>query len=431
MIDPTPRPARMAGLLAINDRTPPILQKVPVPPRQAPVIPIRPQPLGERLREGVFSAVGGGYDGNLTLEQNQKARQNAMLMAGLQVLQANEQGISPLTAIAQGLVTGRQTGDAERQVMYHATQEERLKQALTDPETLAMLSPQQRRLVQILPPMEATKMLTEILTAPAPTPVSLGANEKLIDPTTGQEVASNMIAADPTERLPGEFLAHLTALPEGANGYFALPPEGRLQVLEQYYKEKERVARAGAPVTTISQQVQEQTATGVTEIAIGDYQKIVENAGTAQNKLGNLATMSALLDGGMTTGRMEALTEPMRGYAASIGIGDAENLSQQELFKAISNRLALQARGSGEMAGAMSDRDIQFLQRMVPRLDSTPQGNRLMIDLATRQAQREIQLQNIANQYIAEHGTLDHKWLQYKNEWIQANPLFGDLQAPF
>lgn len=408
--------------LAIPNRPLPFPDPVTVPnrPRIAPT-----QAAGApSIMDAIGQIFSGQDDPNLSPEQNAQARKQAMLNAGLQMLAMSSQGVPTVGVLAQGAMAGQQFGAGAREQTYAATQAERLQQALSDPELLAMLTPQQQRLFRLLPPQEATRLLAEILTAPGPESKVVGEGGALVGPN-GELLYQNARAADLMDGLPQGFIARISA---SGIDYASATPEEKTALLEQWLRDQERGNSAGA--TRINLNTGAQTAEGVTQIALKDYETVSTNATTAQGKLNNLAAMEAMLDAGMTTGRLDNLLTPLRGYAASLGI-DAGDLSQEQLFGSISNRLALQARGAGEMPGPMSDRDIQFLQNMVPQIANTVEGNRLLIDVLARQAQREIDLLQLANQYIAEHGTLDHLWLQYKNEWMRNNPLFDDMRTGF
>jgi hypothetical protein len=65
----------------------------------------------QRIGTGFGQAVGGQDDPRLSGQQNEAARRQAMLMAGLQTIIGSQQpGASSLAAVAQGLMTGQQTG---------------------------------------------------------------------------------------------------------------------------------------------------------------------------------------------------------------------------------------------------------------------------------------------------------------------------------
>lgn len=155
------------GVLS-NPAAPPIN----VQPLAGPDV-VRGLPTGlDRLRSalgsGLSTVFAGAADPRLSKEENDRARKMALIQGGLAMMAASGPSATPVN-LAQILAAGAQTGQAagaeERERVYMTTQEERIRQALADPALLGMLTPEQQRLLHLLPPQEATKLLTELLTA--------------------------------------------------------------------------------------------------------------------------------------------------------------------------------------------------------------------------------------------------------------------------
>ena len=158
-----------------------------------------------------------------------------------------------------------------------------------------------------------------------------------------------------------------------------------------------------------------------------NYETVMEDALRAEDQIGSLDAMERLLDSGAATGGWEEMSMPVRQAATDIFGLDPEKLARQETFQAFANRLALEAKGN--MTGQMSDRDIIFLQRQVPSLANTPEGNQLLIDVMRRLAKRKIELADLADEYYAENGSLTG-WRKHRSDWVKANPVFGDFLDP-
>ncbi|MBN9321363.1 MAG: hypothetical protein J0H24_04510, partial [Delftia acidovorans] len=94
----------------------------------------------------------------------------------------------------------------------------------------------------------------------------------------------------------------------------------------------------------------------------------------------------------------------------------------------LSGEIALELRnpsGGAGMPGAMSDADRQFLQNMVPGLQTTPQGRTLMLDTAKRLAQRDIDVARLAREYRRRNGQIDEGFYEELARFSEANPLFS------
>jgi len=149
-----------------------------------------------------------------------------------------------------------------------------------------------------------------------------------------------------------------------------------------------------------------------------------------QYKKINLAAMTAYSMLDMLDLAEQAL---LRKLGAALGIpGDPAKLSGGELLLSIQNKMALMMRspdaGMG-MPGALSDRDIQFLQDAQIGIDRSPEGNRRMLAAARLMEKRKIELARLAAEYIAEHDQLDTGFEQAVREYANANPLFPTRQA--
>jgi hypothetical protein len=83
--------------------------------------------------------------------------------------------------------------------------------------------------------------------------------------------------------------------------------------------------------------------------------------------------------------------------------------------------------GGAGMPGAMSDSDREFLKATVPGLGRTPEGNVQIIDYMTRIEQRNMDVANLAQTYMAQNGgRLDYKFFNQLADWSKANPLFPE-----
>jgi len=389
-----------------------------------------------RVGTGLQSLFTGPDDPNLSPEQNESAKRQAMVQAGLASLMASGPNPVPTSfaqVLAQSALSGRAAGSQLRQQSGQANVQGEIAAAMgsgngeMDPTAL-------RRVLQKLISIgdfEGAAKVNDLLKQFSPTAASLqvtrptdsGSYQVTGTPDQVNAVLPTLPAATvPTpeqESLPADLRATIWAMGLDPD---TLTPEQRQTAMAQY----ENLRRAGG--TSISVNTGEQTARGVTDIALDDYRTLTTRAGEARSRLNSLAVMKSLLDSGMPTGSLDSLTMPLRGLATSLGMGNVEQMGQQELFNALSNQMALLMKEG--MTGPMSDRDIIFLQAQVPQLRNTPAGNRMLVEILSRTAQRQIELQNEANRYIAQNGALDHRWFQHQDSWGRSRPLFDDINQP-
>lgn len=355
----------------------------------------------------------GPQDPNLTAQQNAEADKQAMLQAGLMGLMASRSGPGMpapglMQILAQGAMAGQQAGQQARQGMsIHA--------AVEDPSL--PLSEHQRAVLRSLPPSMAAQALTQMMSAGGGKPQVVAPGSALVTPG-GREVYRNPKAAG-GEELPSDLEAILWSMGMDPS---KMTPEQRSEALDRYEEFRRDTA------SQVNVDTGDREARGVTDIALKNYEEMVNQSIEAENRLNSLAVMEAMLDEGMDTSRLAELTQPMRSLAASFGIADAEALGQQELFRAISNRIALEMKGN--MTGQMSDRDIIFLQNQAPRMGNTVQGNRMMIEVLKRFARRKIEVADEMDRYFEDNGSL-MGWRRHLRSWLEENPLsFSDLRRP-
>ena len=137
-----------------------------------------------------------------------------------------------------------------------------------------------------------------------------------------------------------------------------------------------------------------------------EYQTIRQSAKEAQNMNNTYSQMEALLDEGIRTGSFAGAELESRKFLEALGV-PTKGLAEGQAFNALGNQLALRMRNPDSgfgLTGNTSDRDVKFLQSMIPNLKNTPEGNRVLIRLARDINNRKIQQMKIAEDYVASHG---------------------------
>ena len=107
---------------------------------------------------------------------------------------------------------------------------------------------------------------------------------------------------------------------------------------------------------------------------------------------GSLTTVGQLLDivasPDFTSGPFQSFMLPLKSFALSFGLigkddKTIDNIASAELFRAKTYELALAA--VSKMKGALSDRELGFLQAQQANLSATPAGNRLLLVMQKQQ----------------------------------------------
>ena len=185
------------------------------------------------------------------------------------------------------------------------------------------------------------------------------------------------------------------------------------------------------PLVNVDTKGETKFAEGMDKHFADQYAKAMEGAQSARQKM---ATLQSLRDNLMLAGRTgfgaETLLQINRA-AKALGLSD-KDLGPAEAAQAIGNQLALQLRnpssGAG-MPGAMSDKDREFLVASVPGLTRTPEGNAQLIDYMMRVEKRTLEVADMMNRYVAQHGKLDPGFYAELSQWSQANPLFPEARG--
>lgn len=133
---------------------------------------------------------------------------------------------------------------------------------------------------------------------------------------------------------------------------------------------------------------------------------INESSAKARTTIQTLGTMDQLLDR-FRSSKIAPPLKTLQSWANAFGLPvDVSNLGAKEAFDALANQLALQSRNLGKgmvLAGQMSDKDLQFLQNMNPQLMISKGGNKLIIQVRKRLAQRQNEIAKLMRQYKKEH----------------------------
>ena len=162
----------------------------------------------------------------------------------------------------------------------------------------------------------------------------------------------------------------------------------------------------------------------------GRFTARMDAGDVARTKLKPLRLLQQLLRDGISTGAGQEQLMGIRNIMSTLGF-DVQTIGEQEIFGALTKRLALAVRnpaGGEGMPGSMSNSDRDFLVATVPGLALTEQGNAYLLIVMERQLQRDIELAKLAEQHFRENRT--HEGFQQKaSDYAEANPMFDDIRA--
>jgi len=126
---------------------------------------------------------------------------------------------------------------------------------------------------------------------------------------------------------------------------------------------------------------------------------------------GSLTTVGQLLDivasPDFTSGPYDSFMLPLKSFALSFGLigkddKTIDNIASAELFRAKTYELALAA--VSKMKGALSDRELGFLQAQQASLSATPAGNRLLLVMQKQQLNKAGAFRGFVNNWAKENN---------------------------
>ena len=296
-------------------------------------------------------------------------------------------------------------------------------------------------------PVEGMQMSSLLDALKPKAPIKLGEKDRLIDPRTNKEI----VGAAPGDQYEpylengvqvgqkNSRTGKVDYMPAGLNDRWE--PEVRGGISGQINRRTGEWKPADMrPTTTVNNEMKMPPQQTEIEKFYGKkYGEIEEAAGQANQMNARLDRLGNLLEG-VNTGKFAGTALEFKRAAKGLGfdleaLGIKDDVPAAEAARALSNEIALQLRnpaGGAGMPGAMSDQDRQFLQSMVPGLEATPEGRKMMIETSKKLNQRALDVAKQARQYLQQNQKLDPAFFNKLQEWSDANPLFpqGQQGAP-
>lgn len=224
----------------------------------------------------------------------------------------------------------------------------------------------------------------------------------------------------------------LVAVPDGRGGTVTMPRSQALQMLgggAPAMPQGAAQAAPGGPLGRAPSAGEQSYDTAMGTRFATQYDNLQSGASNARDMLGMYDLAEQALESGVRTGIGAEAELTLRQLGAAMGMDtNPEKVSGGELIRAVQNRMALIMRnpeGGMGMPGAISDRDIKFLKDSQVGIDRTPEGNRQMLQAFRAIEQRKVQMAELADQYVQQHGRLDTGFNRAVRVFADENPLFA------
>lgn len=182
--------------------------------------------------------------------------------------------------------------------------------------------------------------------------------------------------------------------------------------------------RANRPDTQVT--IDNKQDSEIAKLSAKDYQTIIGNASKASKEIATIGTLEKLSEKAFSGTGAGALLAGAK-LLDQAGI-KTEGLTESEVYEKVANTLVLDK--SQQMAGALSNGDMAFLQNTVPGLNTSKESRKLTFDIGKKLAQREKDVAKLATEFRkANGGSFDSGEFQvYLDQWKEENPLFGNEQ---
>lgn len=185
--------------------------------------------------------------------------------------------------------------------------------------------------------------------------------------------------------------------------------------------------KAGASQTNIDMKGQskysEERGKGRAENA-NNIEKDERGAIKSITSLGAMA--NAMDDPNFYSGFMADQVQAAKKLAVAMG-GDPNQVAATESFNSFAKQAALDSMG-GSLGTGFSNADRDFVEGQVPTQANTPAGNKALIQIHKKIAERKIQIARKMRTYEDAHGQLDNGFMDELSQWAEENPMFPQQQ---
>lgn len=262
--------------------------------------------------------------------------------------------------------------------------------------------------------------------------IAAGYGDKLVEKNLFPAAPELMFAPDGTAinkndpSLIGRKFDKPESVPSAIQEYQFAQEQGFPGTFQEFQIEQKK---AGASRTSVNvNQTQEKEENKAVGKYFGEQYSDIQKAGlSAGGKINRVERMNQLLEG-VNTGKLAPLGVEIASTAQSLGFNIDPKLGNKQAAEALANEMALEMRnpsGGAGMPGAMSDKDREFLKQIVPGIEKTPQGRKLITESMIKLANRDREVAKMARQYRKKNGTLDEGFFEQLQGYSDSNPLFN------
>lgn len=200
----------------------------------------------------------------------------------------------------------------------------------------------------------------------------------------------------------------------GGLPYGQLNPQQQQEVLDAITQEKIKIEREGNL---------DKSTIGYSFDVLKELREEANNSRNIQKDIFELERMlNDIYASGEETGPTEQLATKYESLLNNLGIKKSDIVGKKEYVNAIAQGLAKKQRTPGE--GIMTDADFKVFENIVPGLGKTEEANRYLIESMKKLANRNIQVNKMANEYYVRHGYLKPDFFVQLDAYFEANPLF-------
>lgn len=161
------------------------------------------------------------------------------------------------------------------------------------------------------------------------------------------------------------------------------------------------------------------------------YVGLMEADMAAPGTIARYQRLGSLL-GDVKTGKFQGTIVDLKAAAKSLGVdltalGVRDDVAPAQAADALSKQMALDLRnpaGGAGMPGALSDKDREFLVKMVPSIENDPDAVKQMIEYRVKLAKREQDVARMAREYRNRTGKFDEGFFTELRAFSDKNPLF-------
>lgn len=183
--------------------------------------------------------------------------------------------------------------------------------------------------------------------------------------------------------------------------------EGK-QYRKPFTGEVDRITSSIVATATALPPGPKQVVEGLGKLDVEDVQIARQNKRSAAASNKTLMTLSKLNDQGLISGTYASGRAGVANLFNTLGLAspaDASNLARSEQFQKLASDLIVQALG-GKLGGGISNVDLAFVERIVPRLENSPQARRELINYLVEKNNEIIKEANNVEDYLRKNNSL-------------------------